>query len=180
MSKMSRRIVVDASVAGSAGGTEDLESGGCRRFLLGMLRICHRVVWSAELQAEWRQHASGFSVRWLAAMQSKGKIVNVDAGPQHFFEQSLATFSEAERHAVRKDALLVKAAVAADRLVASRDEKARALFWRLAQEAPEIRSLVWVNPCKKDDDALAWLEGGARSEAWRRLGGQAAPARQRL
>jgi len=55
---MSRRIVVDASVARSAGETSHLDSVLCREFLQAMLKICHRVVLTPEIEREWRKHAS--------------------------------------------------------------------------------------------------------------------------
>jgi hypothetical protein len=74
---MSRRIVVDASVARSAGETSHPDSTLCREFLLAMLKICHRVVLTPEIEREWRQHASRFSMRWLATMRSRRKAVDV-------------------------------------------------------------------------------------------------------
>src|SRR5690606_39247163 len=73
MRKMSRRIVVDASVARSAGSTEHPASVASRQFLQEMLAICHRVVMTDEIEQEWKRHRSGFATSWLATMRSKGK-----------------------------------------------------------------------------------------------------------
>jgi hypothetical protein len=89
MSKMSRRIVVDASVAGAAGERSHPSSQMCRQFLLDMLTICHKAVMSPELMTEWGNHASNYSVRWLAAMRSKRKNRNGNARGQQGHRRSL-------------------------------------------------------------------------------------------
>jgi len=108
---MSRRIVVDASVARSAGETSHPDSVLCREFLLAILKICHRVVLTPEIEREWRRHASRFSLRWLASMRSRRKVVDVSP------TITLASLLDGSRDlagrrldAVEKDCLLVDAA----------------------------------------------------------------------
>ena len=48
MKASSRRIVVDASIARSAGRTEHSVSRSCREFLESFLKICHRVVMTSD------------------------------------------------------------------------------------------------------------------------------------
>jgi hypothetical protein len=87
MSKMTRRIVVDASIAQSAGMGLHPSSQRSREFLLDMLSICHKVVTSQEISAEWKNHASKFSIGWLAAMRSRGKIVLAAPNPGNIMER---------------------------------------------------------------------------------------------
>lgn len=173
MTKMSRRIVVDASIARSAGTTENPVSVRCREFLQTMLHVCHRVVMTTDLMREWRKHRSTFALGWLATMQRRGKVVTVIPESR---KQTLLAFAIQEsdltkkrRDALTKDCLLVVAAWEADHLIASRDDQVRKLFASLNSHVDGIGSLIWVNPDHSKEDVTAWLHAGARSENHRRL-----------
>lgn len=75
-----------------------------------------------------------------------------------------------QREAAEKDAHLIEAAIATDRLVTSQDEKARRLFGCASFAVGQLRQIVWVNPTKADERPIDWLENGARAEAHRQLG----------
>ena len=173
MSKMSRRIVVDASVARSAGDGIHPTSRMSREFLLDMMTICHRVVTSSEISAEWRKHASGFTVRWLAAMRGKGKVVTVNPDPESSVRQRILAcsgFETKQMAAMEKDLLLLDAALSADRIVASSDQKVRDLFAAASAQVAQVATVTWVNPTAPEDDCLNWLKAGARSDDDKRLG----------
>lgn len=173
MTKMSRRIVVDASIARSAGTTEDPVSVRCREFLQTMLHVCHRVVMTSDLMREWQKHQSTFTVTWLAAMRRRRKVVTVipNADKQTLLAVAIqeSDLPKKRRDALTKDCLLVVAAWEADHLIASRDDRVRGLFASLNSHVPGISSLVWVNPDHSKEDVTAWLHAGARSEPFRRL-----------
>lgn len=176
MSKMSRRIVVDASVAQSAGNSTHPTSRMCREFLLNMLTICHKVVLTQEIKVEWKNHASSFSVTWLAAMRAKGKIVTVypdDDGSYGARIRVASGFTVQQIAAMEKDLLLILAALETDGLIASCDSKARALFAQAALELEEIQKVIWVNPNKEIDSCGDWLKSGARHAPERSLGASA-------
>jgi hypothetical protein len=62
-----------------------------------------------------------------------------------------------------KDVHLIEAALAADKIVVSLDDQARALF-----DVGELRTILWVNPVRHHPDCLAWLDEGAEpDERWR-------------
>lgn len=79
--------------------------------------------------------------------------------------------SEPIRAAMEKDAHLIEAAIQHDRIVLSRDEAMRQILRQVAAEIREVAQILWANPALEDDGVLDWLEGGARVEAARRLGG---------
>lgn len=173
MSKMSRRIVVDASVAGAAGERSHPTSQMCRQFLLDMLTICHKAVMSPEISVEWKNHASKYSVNWLAAMRSKGKIVTIAPGSsegiaRHFCDDMI--FTPNQISAMEKDLLLILAALQTDRLVASCDRKVRELFAQAALAFDDIKNIMWVDPSQEGDDCSHWLESGARHSPGKCLG----------
>jgi hypothetical protein len=61
-----------------------------------------------------------------------------------------------ERDEILKDAHLIEAALHADWIVASLDERARALF-----HTAELNVVTWVNPVSERTRIQAWLEEGA-------------------
>ena len=84
MSKVvTRGIVIDADVARAAGDSPD-GSGvakACRDFLQAVLEICHHAVWTPEIAAEWKRHASRFSRKWRVQMAGRRKLDEVEALP---------------------------------------------------------------------------------------------------
>jgi predicted NAD/FAD-dependent oxidoreductase len=173
MSKMSRRIVVDASVANSAGNGTHPTSRMCREFLLDMMTICHKVVVSQEISLEWKNHASSFSITWLAAMRAKRKIVTVNPHVEGSFVvriQNASGFTSQQIAAMEKDLLLIAAALETDNLIASCDSKAKRLFAQAAVQIDDIKNIVWVNPNDEADRCGDWLKSGARHVPERSLG----------
>ena len=86
-------------------------------------------------------------------------------------ERVLRTASNAdERQALFDDLLLVEAALATDRTIASLDERVRSLFRRAADQVGELRTIVWVNPEREEETPLLWLRNGASAELERMLG----------
>ncbi len=173
MNKMSRRIVVDASIARSAGTTENPVSIRSREFLQTMLHVCHRIVMTTDLMREWRKHQSKFAAGWLSAMVRRGRVVTVVPNADRYSMLALAIrHSEGttnQHDALAKDCLLVVAAWEADHLIASRDDRVRKLFASLNSHVDGIGRLIWVNPDHSKEDVTAWLHAGARSESHRRL-----------
>jgi hypothetical protein len=173
MSRMSRRIVVDASVARSAGEAAHPVSRHSREFLQAMLRICHRVVMTKEIRQEWRRHQSNFTYRWLATMTSKRKVFNasVDVARQEALVSAIhgSDLTANQRGAVEKDCLLVNAAWATDNLIASNDDRMRKLLATQVDTTPGLAQLIWVNPTAPDETPIQWLESGARDDNNRRL-----------
>jgi hypothetical protein len=173
--KGSRRLVIDASVAGAAGGAEAAHptSKSCRDFLQAILNICHRAVFPPQLTEEWKRKASLFAQRWQVAMERRQKIDWTEAATDDELRQMIAeaAASKKDKAAMEKDAFLLEAAEATkDRMVASLDESARGLFRELSGKFPRIGKVVWVNPGSEEDSALEWWRSGAKPESHRKLG----------
>lgn len=169
-----KRLVIDASVARAAGSRPDAggSSRPCRLFLEAVLTICHRAVVTAEISREWRSHRSGFFRKWLVQMYARKKVDRVEAGGDSALRRQLEACGAGPREisAMAKDLHLVEAALGSDRIVVSRDDTVRRLFSAYAASLAGLRQIVWVNPDLPEEEALTWLEGGAKSERGRRLG----------
>lgn len=171
----SKRLVVDASVARSAGGDKAPEgpSRQCRDVLEAILKIGHRVVFSPEGLAEWRKHKSSYARGWLVQMFSRRKVIQAQGQDDAFRARLLsAAPSGSIRAAMAKDAHLIESAVQHDRIVLSRDEAMRQILRGVATEIREIAPVLWANPDFEDEGVRFWLEHGARIEAARFLGGE--------
>jgi predicted nucleic acid-binding protein len=172
MKPISKRIVVDASIARSAGTTQHPVSRSCREFLDSFLKICHRIVMTPEVREEWKKHRSNFSASWLASMTARKKVEvcnpDVDAAMADKLRQ--AQLTEKDEAAIRKDARLLEAALAADSAVASLDEEVRSLLKGVSKQWVRIKPVVWVNPASPQEEAVSWLSAGAPMEKQRTLG----------
>ena len=62
-----------------------------------------------------------------------------------------------------------EAALATDGAIAALDDAAFRGFRKAANSVRKIGQIVWVNPDKVDERAIAWLEKGARIERSRQL-----------
>jgi hypothetical protein len=163
--KVSRRLVIDASVARAAGGkgaTFPL-SKHCRDVLQTTLDVCHRVVMTDAIREEWNKHQSAFARGWRTAMIARKKIIFQDVPPHLALREEIeaAAASDRDRAALLKDIHLVEAANAADRSVMSLDDTVRALLATAAGRIRLLKTIAWVNPGPDGERTCAWLRDGA-------------------
>ena len=124
MAKVSRLLVVDASVLRGAGEKAG-HSSHCTQVLNTVLEICHRAVFCSEIQTEWNTHQSRMAVKWRAAMNARKKLVRIDI--QTHSKRVAARVSgclqatAAQRAALAKDVHLLAAAAHSDRIVVTGD-----------------------------------------------------------
>lgn len=173
----SKRIVVDASVARSAGRETALSEPSLRcRQVLKVIEKSHEIVFSQECLDEWKRHGSNAAKDFIAGMFAKRKVVppqNLARNDELRSKLAVTASSDSSRAAIEKDTHLLEAALQADRIVISRDETVRTLFRQCCPAVKEIRNVLWANPEIEAEEVVSWLEGGARMETARRLGVQA-------
>lgn len=172
--KASRRLVIDVSIAQSAGEayTDDPRSENCHNFLEAVLAICHHVAMTPPILDEWHRHRSRYSHKWLTRMYGRKKVVALDTPSDARLRRKIerVAASGGDREAMLKDCHLIEAALATDRVVVSLDQIARDLFDGTADRVSELRCVAWVNPDDLEEDAIRWLETGAQPEKHRQLG----------
>ena len=79
MSKSSKNLVIDASVARSAGGEDATypTSVNCREFLKAVLDRGHKMVMTSDIKKEWDKHQSTFTDIWKRKMIAKKRFVYI-------------------------------------------------------------------------------------------------------
>lgn len=171
--KISRRLVIDASVAHASGGEEAIfpTSKNCRDFLKAVQTISHRVVMTTAIIEAWNNHQSNFARRWRVSMETRKKVVRVNTPVEDNLRDQIKRIvtSDKARHAMLKDIHLIEAAKVADQTVIALDETVRNLFATVGQRIGEIRNIVWVNPDKAEEHSISWLGNGAKPEKKRLL-----------
>ncbi len=173
----SKRLVIDASVARAAGdeGATYPKSVHCRDFLQAGLKICHQVVMTPAIKAEWDKHQSKFALTWRRQMVAKKKwnYLEISINDSLWTEiESIAAHVGNKRIAeMTKDLCLIEAALATDKIVISLDDNtARKFFSEASVKIDELKDIVWVNPDKIEEERpIEWLRNGAKAESDRLL-----------
>jgi hypothetical protein len=166
----SSRLVIDASIARASGGVEAVHPTATvvRDFLQQVLRICHRAVMTPALKMEWDRHESNFARKWRRSMVARKKLILLDLPERTDLRKAIdeGLASETEKSAMRKDFLLVEAAIATDERIISLDDKVQALFSTESKEISDLRNIVWINPDTNPAGAMALLKGEASQRQW--------------
>lgn len=173
-SKESKRLVVNASIAGAAGGEDATASVSinCTVFLETFRDECsHHIVMTPELSEEWNAHQSIFAATWLKLMIARKRFIYEEPPVNQVLRGKIerTTTHESEIEVMRKDFHLLEAALATDQTVISLDEIIRGCFTRAAQRVGEIRNIVWVNPDHTEEEPFVWLQSGAPPDDHRQL-----------
>ena len=168
----SKRLVIDASIAGAAGRTDHPISKACRVFLESVLKVCHHTVLTSSITEEWNNHESRFTLSWRSSMFARKKVTRPDVAPNDALRNGIQSsgLTEKECAAALKDAPLIEAALMSDLRVVSLGETARAIFRKAAPRVAPLRPVHWTNPTKDDEHVIEWLEAGAKDEQARQLG----------
>ena len=163
--KKSKRIVVDTSVIKAAGdGAHPAKI--CRDVLDTIYRVCHRVVLTDSVRAEWWAHPTRYLAGWRKQMDGKKKLLRCENPPESSAcRKVLAAVDAQDRHVVEKDIMLLEAALETDRIVISLDSRTRKHIARAADGVTEVANVQWEDLKRADsgsgETVLDWLRGGA-------------------
>jgi hypothetical protein len=169
-----KRLVIDSDVAQSAGTKEDPISQSCREVLEAVRDICHKVVLTEDIFAEWKRHRSNFTATWLRSMRARRKqivlkdVTNADLRARI----DALSLDEQTLDIMKKDVHLVEAALETDHIIISRDETARELFREASEGIGALKRIVWINPTHEDEHVKDWLGKGAKLERSRQFRGK--------
>jgi hypothetical protein len=121
-----------------------------------------RVVISSDIRREWRANASRYAWQWLVDMVSRGRHVVVDPNPEVIIRRALTNLSADNQRAVRKDLLLIEAALDTDKRVLSRDNAMRRILHSMAIDIVILQDVHWVGP--EYPGCVEWLNQGAPTD----------------
>ncbi|HNS22944.1 MAG TPA: hypothetical protein PKH24_20765 [Sedimentisphaerales bacterium] len=155
--KQSKLLVVDASVARSAGETEHPVSACCRESLLAILNICHRIVLTEAIRQEWHRHASRFTRKWLVSMYAKKKVPPCNDAPLNRVDNACEVLSPGEQEELRKDLCLIEAACAADGIIITRDDAIVQIWQKCHSRLGLSKPIRWINPVPDGVSAMEQL-----------------------
>lgn len=155
--KFSRLLVIDASVARSAGETEHPVSCSCRNALLSIREICHRVIMTQPIQDEWDHHRSRFTQKWFRSMVARKKIQRSLGTRIDITDRILGGLSVNEQENLRKDLCLIEAACGGDGIIVTRDDTIIAIWQKCQERFGLPKAIRWINPVTDDRQILDHL-----------------------
>jgi hypothetical protein len=155
--RRSKLLVVDASVAHSAGEAENPMSSCCRDALLAILTICHRIIMTEAIQEEWHRHTRAFSRKWLVSMYARKKVHRCEAVQLSHVDEACEGLSAAEQNGLRRDLCLVEAACVGDGIVVTRDDAIQGIWHKCHDRFGLAKPIAWVNPVTDGVGALEHL-----------------------
>jgi hypothetical protein len=156
-------VLVDANIARSA--TDPANHPTTRRCLVVAKILLDRnsqsgLAMTPCLQEEWRKHATRYMTRWLASMESKGRIKRVRDEVVSDLRTAIKNVnSDGIKAAMMKDIHITSAALYFDFPVVSRDDNQKRYLAMVAAEYELIEKIHWVNP-ETDQDWEPWLKNG--------------------
>lgn len=140
--------VVDACVMRSAGETDFWESVNARSALDAIFSAEVDVIVDLGLLAEWDKHASAYSLKWRASLETKGRIVFVELNECAFdaFNLSLKYMDSSNAMCAKKDSHLVISALNFKAIIISNENSSRGVFHRLSFFLDALFEVRWVKP----------------------------------
>ena len=159
----SLRLVVDASVATSA-GEQNKRGEGCRKVLQEILEICHHLTMTDRIFTEWRSHCQKFARQWRVSMYARKKVDWVPSDEDEPLQSRIvrALARPKEQAVVKKDMHLIHAALFSDCIVLSADEVAPGCFSKAAATVNELERIGWANPASQSEDIVGWLKSAGK------------------
>jgi hypothetical protein len=155
--KYSGLLVVDASVARSAGETENPMSSRCREALLSILKICHRIIMTEAIREEWHEHARTSARKWLVRMYARKKVHWCEGMQLSHVDEACEELSAGEQDGLRKDLCLVEGACARDGIIVTRDDAIVVIWGKCHHRFRLAKPIQWVNPLTDGVQALERL-----------------------
>ncbi|WP_138755789.1 hypothetical protein [Paenibacillus sinopodophylli] len=171
MSKKVFDIVIDASVARSAGETIHPISKSCRDFLEDFRSSKNILVMSKTIFAEWKKHQSRFSSTWRNNIIASKRLKVIDDIEYEQIRTTIDKYApnDKAKDAILKDVHLVEAAIQTDEIIISCDNKMRVLLYNLTSKCGDLKNIVWVNPVNPYESASEWIQNGCPKDQERKL-----------
>lgn len=135
------------------------------------MEICHKMVMTEAIFEEWKKHESKFARTWRMGMIARRKLIHLAGVSDADIKGEIDDLAmpRKDRAAMKKDALLIAAALATDDIVASMDDTARDLFRQACKNIARLGPVIWVNPANDYEAVTQWMRRGAKNSRALRL-----------
>lgn len=166
---MPTKLVIDASVGHSS------DEKKCKDVLETVLKHRYHVVMSYGLWKEWKRHRGVYAKLWFKTMIDHKRLHTLDIRPNDIFRDGIFAFPDVKRDPAIKDIItkdlhLIETALETDKTIISLDNQVRGHYKRASSSVECLKVIVWVNPKDPGEDAVYWLEYGAKPDDFRMLG----------
>ena len=173
--KNTKRLVIDTDIAQAVGTKNDPRSRGSLLTFRAVLNLCHQVVLTDAIDEEWARHTARtreFNAWYIDMRRRKDKVARLKQVINDELRLSVEAldFAPTVIADMMKDIHLLEAALAADKIILSSNDRERRRFKAAADEIEIIQEVIWVNPIITDENVIDWLGKGAIPEKERMLG----------
>lgn len=139
-------LVVDASVIHAAGEKDHPVSKSCRETLLDIKKVCHHIVMTPAIQAEWKEHASRFAYKWWRSMVACRKVKMVQDTHFKLPPTDITCLNTEENTSLQKDAHLLEGAFEGDGIIISLDDNAAKIWDKCHKHIQLPKAIKWISP----------------------------------
>jgi predicted nuclease of predicted toxin-antitoxin system len=113
-----------------------------------MRRICHHVVFTPEIGQEWRDHRSRYFSDWIRSMYSRKKVTELGPIKSDELRRAIerSSMSPTDKEIVEKDAFIINAALASDRIILTQDRELNRTMMKYPRLGRISMRIRWINP----------------------------------
>lgn len=144
-------FVIDANIARASGLSEKPSSSRSRNLLDNIKNGNHEFVQCPTLKMEWKKHASGYSIKWLASMYAKKKVITVIH--ENYLRQMIekSALEENRKSAALKDSHIIDSANLYGKLLATMEKNCIKAFCEIPELDHYLQSIYCINPIEIDE-----------------------------
>ena len=114
-----------------------------------------------EIKSQWDMVNSMIANQFISIMASRQRIEKLNSIKNNIrvkfqnlnYPQNIKVPSERDIH-------LVEAALDVDKIVISKDKKARLNFCIISDDLEDIKGIMWADPTMIEENAIIWLKNG--------------------
>lgn len=112
-----------------------------------------------DIKKQWDLVKSKIANQFLSTMATRNRIENLKSITNNIKLQfQNLTCPQNIRVPLERDIHLIEAALDVDKIVISKDKKARLKFCIISDELEDIKVIMWADPTMTEDSAIIWLE----------------------
>ena len=121
----------------------------------------HKIIMTKELKNQWDMVNSMVANQFLSAMASRQRIERLNFIKNNIRNEfQNLNCPQNIRVPLERDIHLIEAALDTDKVVISKDKKARLNFCIISDDLEDIKGIMWADPTMIEENAIIWLKNG--------------------